>query len=115
MRGESSESMRWNVFGSVIRAHAKTKPVTIPSASAAIRSLISEHRLEHEGRADRGRHPRRGGVRAEAGDQRPEHEAEVAPEAVDADEPCTVARVAGVRDGGDQGRIHHRRAESEQR
>src|ERR671934_1075719 len=58
MRGESSESIRRNVSGSVIRAQPKTKPVTMPSASAARRSLISDHRLEQERRADRSRHDR---------------------------------------------------------
>src|SRR5919204_3469675 len=58
MRGESSESMRWKLFGSVRRAQAKTKPVRMPSAGAKSGSLISGHRLEHERRADRGHHDR---------------------------------------------------------
>ena len=57
---------------------------------------------------------RRGGVGADAGDQGAEHEAEVAPEAVDADDAGPVARLAGVGDGRDQGRVDHRRADAEQ-
>src|SRR6476646_4286580 len=58
MRGESSESMAWKVRGSVMRAQETVKPLTTPSTSAARRSFISDHRLEHEGRADRGGHDR---------------------------------------------------------
>src|SRR5579884_1444418 len=58
MRGESSESMAWKVRGSVMRAQETVKPLTTPSTSAARRSFISDHRLEQEGRADRGGHDR---------------------------------------------------------
>src|SRR5436305_9802421 len=43
MRAESSASIRWNLSGSVIRAREMMKPVGIPSASAAARSVISDH------------------------------------------------------------------------
>ncbi len=57
----------------------------------------------------------RGGVGADAGDQGAEHEAEVAPETVDADHPGAVARLGRVGDCRDQGRVDHRRTDPEQR
>jgi hypothetical protein len=54
------------------------------------------------------------GVGAEAGDERAEDEAEVAPEAVDADDAGAVARLRRVRDGGDQRRVDERRSGAEQ-
>src|SRR5256885_10613810 len=64
---------------------------------------------------DHDRGARRGGVGADASDKCAEDEAEVAPEAVDADDARTVARLAGVGDGRDQGRVDHCRADAEQR
>ena len=58
---------------------------------------------------------RGGGVGADAGDQGAEDEAEVTPEAVDAHDAGAVARLAGIRDGRDQGRVDHRRTHTEQR
>src|SRR5207249_1655839 len=52
--------------------------------------------------------------RADAGNQRAEHEAEVAPEAVDTYHPRPIAWLAGIRDRGEQGRIDHRRPRAEQ-
>src|SRR6266536_4613733 len=59
---------------------------------------------------DQDRRLRRSEVGADPGDQGAEDEAEVAPEAVHADHACPIARLACVRDGGDQSRIDHRRA-----
>src|SRR5579864_8152541 len=58
MRGDSSESIAWKVRGSVMRAQEKVKPLTTPSASAATRRLISDHRLQREGGRDCGCHDR---------------------------------------------------------
>ena len=49
-----------------------------------------------------------------AGDEAADDEAGVAPEAVDADCLGAVARLDGVRDGGDQARVDHRGASAEQ-
>ena len=48
------------------------------------------------------------------GEERADDEAEVAPEAVDADELRALDRLDDVGDGGDQGRIDERRADAEQ-
>ena len=56
----------------------------------------------------------RRGVGTETGDERAGDEAEVAPEPVDPDRLRALARPNGVRDGGEQGRIDHRGADTEQ-
>src|SRR6266508_334949 len=63
---------------------------------------------------DQDRGSRRSGIGSDTGDQRAEHEAEVAPEAVDADNARPVTRLARVRDSGDQLRVDHRRAYAQQ-
>ena len=54
------------------------------------------------------------GVGGDAGDQRADRIAEVAPEPIHADGRCSPGRVRDVADRGEQRRIHHRRPEPEQ-
>ena len=50
----------------------------------------------------------------DAGGERADGEADVAPEAVDADDAGAIAWLGRVRDGGDQRRVDHRGADAEQ-
>ena len=76
------------------------------------------HHQTREGRQacddpHRGRQPE--GVGDDAGEQRADRVAEIAPESIDADRGRAPRRVRDVADGGEQGRVHHRRADSEER
>ena len=95
------------------------RPGSLRGINRPRRMLAHDHRDDDAGEecqhGDRDDRPGEAeAVGDEAGGERTDRVAEIAPEPIDAERAGTPGRMRGVGDGGDQARVDHRRAQAEQ-